>query len=667
LLNGNAAVNNNPKRAVSALQALDAGTNRDTWVHVAMAAKDAGVTLEDFTEWSRPAPNFGSEHECATLWRSIKDGPIKAGTLYGMAHSMGWTDPGTGRVNGHRAFNNASTAPTIKRIADTSQRPAIAPLDVWNRCKPAPASHPYIIAKRGSPEGLRVVPADDSLTIGAQSLAGWLVVPVLSMTGELQTLQFIPSPGDSKKMNLPGASFSDGFFSIGNLTHSPYAYIVEGIGQAWACHNATGIVAIVCFGSGRMATVAQALRRCYNAMRLILVCDRGQESKAEAIAKDVRAEWVEMQVDKPANYDANDYAAEYGIEALAKLLAAPRVPLMHFRVLSAAEIMSAPPLQWRVRGVLPTTGLACVYGASGSGKSFLTLDLCASIAAGKDWFDCRVKAAPVVYVALEGEAGFSQRMKAWKVHRGHEVPDTLEFIKQGFDLRDAGDVAEIAAAANASGCAGGVLVIDTLNRAACGADENTSRDMGELIDACKRLQTELSGLVLLVHHSGKDQSKGLRGHSSLYAALDAAIEVTRNGDRREWAIDKAKDGTDGERHAFNLKVVDVGLDDDGEPITSCAVIPDNSPINSRRLKLPHGGTQKIVYDALGPVLRQSEHFGKSGAPAGRPCVEIEAAILACADRLPCRADQRKFQTQRAINSMVANGIFQTNEGWLWQT
>ena len=338
-----------------------------------------------------------------------------------------------------------------------------------------------------------------------------------------------------------------------------------------------------------------------------------------------------------------------------------------FTVLTAADVMNAPPLQWRVRGVLPATGLACIYGASGSGKSFLALDLCTSIAAGVNWFGCRVKAAPVVYVALEGEAGFSQRVQAWQLHHEQDVPPAMSFIMQPFDLRHAGDVAEIAAAVKDSGCAGGVLVIDTLNRAASGADENTSRDMGELIDACKRLQAELSGLVVLVHHSGKDATKGLRGHSSLYAALDAAIEVTRNGDRREWAIEKAKDGSDGERHAFKLQQVEIGTDDDGEPVTSCAVVPDHAPPNASRLKLPHGGTQKIVYDALGPLLRGAAHFGKGNAPAGRPCVEIEAAILACAERLTCRADQRQYQARRAITTMVGNGIFQTGEGWLWQT
>lgn len=114
-------------------------------------------------------------------------------------------------------------------------------------------------------------------------------------------------------------------------------------------------------------------------------------------------------------------------------------------------------------------------------------------------------------------------------------------------------------------------------------------------------------------------------------------------------------------------MVELGKHEDGEPVTSCILVPDDAPPDTRRLKLPHGGTQKIVYDALGPLLRASQHFGKGKAPSGRPCVDVEAAILACADRLTCRPDQKQFQARRAINAMVANGIFQTGEGWLWQT
>ena len=58
-------------------------------------------------------------------------------------------------------------------------------------------------------------------------------------------------------------------------------------------------------------------------------------------------------------------------------------------------------------------------------------------------------------------------------------------------------------------------------------DESTSADMGQLIANLQDLQTELGGFVLVVHHSGKDETRGLRGWSGLNGALDCAIAVSR--------------------------------------------------------------------------------------------------------------------------------------------
>jgi hypothetical protein len=137
-------------------------------------------------------------------------------------------------------------------------------------------------------------------------------------------------------------------------------------------------------------------------------------------------------------------------------------------------------------------------------------------------------------------------VKAYQAKHGR-VADGFRFLLQGLDIRNATDRADLVQAVRAAGWNGGVLCLDTLNRAAPGMDENDSKSMGEAIGAAKAIQAELGGLVLLVHHTGKDATKGLRGHSSLHAALDAAIEVTRTDDRREWKVAKSKDGEDGER------------------------------------------------------------------------------------------------------------------------
>ncbi len=145
---------------------------------------------------------------------------------------------------------------------------------------------------------------------------------------------------------------------------------------------------------------------------------------------------------------------------------------------------------------------------------------------------------------------------------------------------------------------GALTFIDTQNAAAPGTDENSSADMGRIIEAAKALQRLIGGLVVLVHHTGKDATKGLRGHSSLLAALDAAIEVTRDEDRREWRLAKSKDGKDGEAHPFRLEVVQLGQDDEGEPVTSCVVRVDTAGDDIRRAKVPQGGNQRLVYEGI---------------------------------------------------------------------
>lgn len=337
-----------------------------------------------------------------------------------------------------------------------------------------------------------------------------------------------------------------------------------------------------------------------------------------------------------------------------------------FRLLKADELMQLPPLQWRIKGVLPDSGLAAVYGPSGSGKSFLVLDMLACVADGcNDWFGYRVNRAPVVYLALEGEAGLSQRVQAYRLQHGEHTCKGMHFMTVPFSLLVAGDVLELVEIIKAAGAAGGVLCIDTLNRAAPGADENSSQDMGRIIEAAKRLQMALGGLVLLVHHTGKNEQAGLRGHSSLFAALDAVIEVTRKGDSRSWRVDKSKDGQDGNQHPFRLEVLELGEDGDGEPVTSCVIAPEEAPEHKTRCKLPKGGNQRIVLDALGELLRDSKHFGKAGAPAIRPCAELEMAVAAIAPRLTCEEKRRTERARQAFTGLVASGCVVLRDGWLW--
>ena len=651
------------ERAASALLHLDPTCSREDWVRAAMAAHSAGLGFDDFHAWSANGGNYKSEADCTAVWRSFKaNRGISAASLFQMAFMQGWQDPAKRlqAVNWPRV-GTAMPAPKKAPVTPIKREASGKAAEVWSRCKPAPHVHPYIARKGGLPDGLGVYPGSaPPLVIRGQNVAGFLVVPCWSK-GKLQTLQFIPDRGP--KLNLSGASFNDGYFAAGDIANSARVFIAEGVGQAWAINASTNDAVVVSFGAGRMKTVAEAVRGAHPAARVVIVPDRGKESQAEAIARALNCEWVKLPAGKPDNYDANDFALEFGPDPLSELLdqaIAPAKPEPRFKLLNGADLHAMPHLQWRLRGVLPALGLCALYGPSASGKSFLALDMAAAIAEGCDWFGCRAQAAPVVYAALEGEAGFRLRVAAWEAYNGHKLPDGLRMVLQPFKLTDANDVLDLAAVIPT----GAVIFIDTLNRAAPTADENNSRDMGDILEAVKQLQTLTGGLVVLVHHTGKDSTKGLRGHSSLFAALDAAVEVSRDGDRREWRVAKSKDGQDGDSHPFKLQIEALGVDEHGDPVTSCVVVPDTAVESIRRVRMPTGGNQRLVVEALRPLLKAGT-TGKAGAPPTRPCIDLEAAVTVGAASLTCPTDKRTSRSREAITGLITRGYLGCNEGWLW--
>jgi len=310
--------------------------------------------------------------------------------------------------------------------------------------------------------------------------------------------------------------------------------------------------------------------------------------------------WAKVKADP----DAMTEVIERQVTALGKK--------QRFTLLAAEALEGRPLQQQRIKGVLPVEGIAAIYGPSGSGKSFLGVALAAAIAEGSPIFGHATKPAAVLYVGLEGEDVYRGRVIAWQRVNGRAMADGVRFLLQPFRLTDPQDVADLAAVCP-PGC---VVFIDTLNRAAPGMDENSSKDMGAVIEGAKTLQRLIGGLVVLIAHTGKDSTKGLRGHSSLFAALDAAILVGRDGDVRSWKVDKAKDGKDGDEHRFRLTIVEIGMDEDGEAITSCVVTPDSSlptvPGSERGLT----ASQKFGLDTYNEAARMYGGLDAQGNFAG---------------------------------------------------
>jgi hypothetical protein len=266
-----------------------------------------------------------------------------------------------------------------------------------------------------------------------------------------------------------------------------------------------------------------------------------------------------------------------------------------YTFLTTDELKELPSTKWRVKSLLPEHGLASIYGPSGSGKSFLALDLMASIVAGSTFYGHKTTACPVVYVALEGTGGIAKRVEAYEMHHKITLPPTFRIVTDMLSLFSS-EASVFAEAVIKAGLNDGVIVIDTLAQSAPGSDENSSAHMGTIIANAQLLQKMTNSLVVLIHHTGKDASRGARGHSSFHAALDAALEVKRTQGGLEWLGAKVKDGASGNATSFRLERVVLGKDEDGDEISSCVAVGDL--FRKPPLAQPNGKNQKAVLDAL---------------------------------------------------------------------
>ena len=340
-----------------------------------------------------------------------------------------------------------------------------------------------------------------------------------------------------------------------------------------------------------------------------------------------------------------------------------------YKLLTGNDLRAMPPVKWRLKGVFPYEGLAALYGPSASGKSFLATDLSVAIAEGNHWFGMRTMQSTVIYVALEGESGFKNRVAAWELENSRTLPANIFMVMQPFQITNPTDVNKLVATIPH----GSVVIVDTLNRAAPTSDENSSKEMGEILQACKWLQGQIGGLVVLVHHTGKDTTKGARGHSSLFAALDGAIEVEKSNDKRSWSIAKAKDGQDGKNFPFNLKVHNLGKDSDGDEITSCTI--EQALPNIFVKPPPQGPKQQSAFKALKVHIATlvNPPLGLAGSPSGMPCMKFEDAVSYLAGTLTTTAkNKRSNEARRLLAGLTHSGHIDTgldanSDSWCWIT
>lgn len=222
-----------------------------------------------------------------------------------------------------------------------------------------------------------------------------------------------------------------------------------------------------------------------------------------------------------------------------------------------------------LKGVIGCGSVAMLYGAPNEGKTFVAMDFMAAVAKGEPWMGRKTRQGLCLHVAMEGEAGIKKRYMALQREKGasglYLLTDLLALTSEkNRDVRRL--IAAYLKLLKATGMAPGVICIDTV-ALAIGADEDKTENVSPFLKAMKRIAKDTGATVLLLHHPGKDESRGPRGSSGFVGNVDQTLYM-KSG---RIYLKKVRDGAKDQVLGFALKVVEIGKDADGDAVTTCVV------------------------------------------------------------------------------------------------
>ncbi|MEQ3642828.1 MAG: helicase RepA family protein [Paracoccus sp. (in: a-proteobacteria)] len=335
--------------------------------------------------------------------------------------------------------------------------------------------------------------------------------------------------------------------------------------------------------------------------------------------------------------------------------------------------------RYLVKGWLDRGAFSVIYGESNVGKTFFAMDLGLHVAAGANWHGHRVPtgdkfAGPVLYVAAEGGSGINNRIEAMR----RQYPDLMNQIEEAgdfsllaapLDLCTSND-ADYLIEAIRSGfpIMPSLIVVDTLARTMGNGDENMAKDMGLFVRNIDMLREVTNAHVMVIHHSGKDASKGARGSGSLRAAADTEIELTRSDDVVVAEARKQRDMPCEGVFAYRLKSVFLGTDDDGDKVTSAVVEQADIQKTDKRERV--SGRVQVALNALHDALRDKGRVIRSSELPNVPVVEL-AEWQAYCDRVGLtdsdNADTKARTFRRHRDALMDKNRIRIFDNYVWVT
>ncbi len=392
---------------------------------------------------------------------------------------------------------------------------------------------------------------------------------------------------------------------------------------------------------------------------------RGSAAVPDRVWDDDPTLHAEAETERARHWTSNKHARE----------AWPNQPARPFDVVHYREIEPRLRDQTIIAGLCNAGETSLLVGASGAGKSFLAIDISIRTASGGAWFERRTNQCGVLYIASETGRGIINRIAAYKQNFS-DLPNDLPFVAivSPVDLHDPqAELCKILDEVPKLGLSHKVrlIIVDTLSRAMGGGDENSPEGMGSFVFNIDALRHATGAHVMIVHHLGKDATKGARGHSLLKAAVDTEIEVNRDDATRisTARVTKQRELPTGGGFSFSLRTVELGQNQFGEPVTSCVVQPEECAIDVAKKppKLSHAQGRALQLLAEAIELASEIPPASNHIPPATRCVIEDVWRDYCYRGAVSAGDQdaKRKAFKRAAEALIAAGRVGKWDPWVW--
>ena len=223
------------------------------------------------------------------------------------------------------------------------------------------------------------------------------------------------------------------------------------------------------------------------------------------------------------------------------------------------------PMKWLIEGWLPENSQAMLYGESGTGKSFVAIDMALSIACSEitDWHGLKIKHGGVLYLYGENFYRISVRLVGWAQAHGakREDLDNIRIIPQPITITEE-SIKDIASEIEADGIKNlKLIIVDSLIWHFAG-DPDSYSDAVQFLNNIAILQERFDCAALIIDPYDRD---------AFFTLADIALQ-TKQLTNTSISLLQRKNRTDTRQQPLYFELtrveIDGATDEDGDPVTT---------------------------------------------------------------------------------------------------